>query len=202
MVKNNQDKDSNDNELINLASITVNKIPFKKDEVSNKNYSDDSIEEGIILRFNQTLQIYLKVSVGNDTYNLTNYDKVQITDTTSIKYPNIGGYLLQQWNIKCNDKNISGNMQNFIKSTKTNSPTSHSGAESLPPVGDSFMYRETSSNNHGNIVFVSFERTDFIQISNLTFYYNRLSFLTNNSLKSTGQFRIQLLSEDNTWSTR
>ena len=172
MVKNNQDKDSNDNELINLASITVNKIPFKKDEVSNKNYSDDSIEEGIILRFNQTLQIYLKVSVGNDTYNLTNYDKVQITDTTSIKYPNIGGYLLQQWNIK------------------------------LPPISDSFMYRETSSNNHGNTVFVSFERTDFIQISNLTFYYNRLSFLTNNSLKSTGQFRIQLLSEDNSWSTR
>ena len=64
------------------------------------------------------------------------------------------------------------------------------------------MYIEISSNNHGNNVFVSFERTDFIQISNITFYYNRISILTNNSLKSNGRFRIQLLLEDNTWSTR
>ena len=36
-----------------------------------------------------------------------------------------------------------------MKSTETNSPTSYSGATSLPPVGNSFMYIETSSNNHG-----------------------------------------------------
>ena len=72
---------------------------------------------------------------------------------------------------------------------------------SLPPIGDSFMYTETSSNNHGNNVFVSFERTDFIQITKITFYYNRFSILTNDSLKSMG-FRIQLSLEDNTWSTR
>ena len=64
------------------------------------------------------------------------------------------------------------------------------------------MYIETSSNNYGNNVFVSFERTDIIQISNITFYYNRLSLLTNDSLKSRGRFRIQLLLEDNIWSTR
>ena len=64
------------------------------------------------------------------------------------------------------------------------------------------MYKETSSNNHGNIVFVSFERTDIIQIKNITFYYNRFSLLTNISMKSMGRFRIQLLLEDNTWSTR
>ena len=33
------------------------------------------------------------------------------------------------------------------------------------------MYIETSSNNHGQErEFVSFERTDVIQISNITFY--------------------------------
>ena len=38
------------------------------------------------------------------------------------------------------------------------------------------MYIETSSNNHGHErVFVSWERTDIIQISNITFYYNRFS---------------------------
>ena len=37
-------------------------------------------------------------------------------------------------------------------------PTGHSGAASLPPIGDSFMYIETSQNlpGRGN-VFVSFE---------------------------------------------
>ena len=42
----------------------------------------------------------------------------QITDTTKIKYPNTGGYLLQNWVIKCNDKNNNGKIQKFIKSTK------------------------------------------------------------------------------------
>ena len=65
------------------------------------------------------------------------------------------------------------------------------------------MYIETSSNNHGHErIFVSFERTDIIQISNKTFYYNRFSFLTKDSLKSKGRFGVQLLLEDNTWSTR
>ena len=64
------------------------------------------------------------------------------------------------------------------------------------------MYIETSGANYGNNTFVSFERTDIIHITNITFYYNRFSILTNNSLKSMGRFRIQLLLEDNTWSTR
>ena len=89
-----------------------------------------------------------------------------------------------------------------MKSTKTNSPTGNSGATTLPPIGDSFMYLETSSKNHGNNVFCSFERTDIIQISNITFYYNRFSILTDDSLKSMGRFRIQMLLEDSTWSTR
>ena len=93
-------------------------------------------------------------------------------------------------------------IQNFIKSTKTNNPTGYSGAESLPAIGKSFMYIETNSNNHGINVFVSFERTDIIQISNLLFYYKSFSILSNDSLESMGRFRIQLLLEDITWSTR
>ena len=64
------------------------------------------------------------------------------------------------------------------------------------------MYIETSSINHGHEkVFVSWERTDIIQISNITFHCNRFSILTNDSRKSMGRLGIQLLLEDNTWST-
>ena len=127
---------------------------------------------------------------------------MQLTDTTIIKTGNSGGYLLPSWRIFCNDKNNHGKITNFIRATKTNSPTAKSGATSLPPIGDAFMYIETTSNNNGNNVFVSFERIVIIQITNLTFYYNRFSILTNNNLKAMGRFRIQLLLEDNTWSTR
>ena len=131
---------------------------------------DDSIGEGTILRFNQTLQNYLKVSVGYDTYNLTKNDKIQIKNKTEFKFSNIGSDSIQKWNIKCNIKNNDSKIGNFIKSTITNSPTSHAGAISLPAIGNSFMYTETSSNSHGyESVFVSFERTDINQISNITF---------------------------------
>ena len=202
-VFNDQDNEFDNNKLTNLDSITVNRDPNLDNELSNKKYVDNSIGEGTLLRFNQTLENYLKVSVGNDTYNLTKYNKIQITDTTEIKYPNIGSDLLQKWNINCNNKNNVSKVGDFIKSTKTNSPTGDSGSMILPPIGNSFMYIETSSNNHGHErVFVSWERTDIIQISNITFYYNRFSILTNNSKKSMGRFRIQLLLGDNTWSTR
>ena len=202
LVKKNQDNGLNDNKLTNLDSITVNREPGSDNELVNKKYLADELDNSTLFRFNQTLQNYLKVSVGNDTYNLTKYDRIQISDITIIIYPNTGGYLPQNWIIKCNDKNNNGEIQKFIKSTKTNSPTGYSGATSLPPIVNSFMYIETSSNNHDNNVFVSFERTDIIQISKITFYYNRFSILTNNSLKSMGRFRVQLLLEDNTWSTR
>ena len=66
-----------------------------------------------------------------------------------------------------------------MKLPRTNSPTGSPGATSLPPIGKSFMYIETSSNNHGNNVFVSFGPTNIIQIIIITFYYNRFSILTN-----------------------
>ena len=108
--------------------------------------------------------------------------------------------MLQNWNIRCNDKNNNGKIQIFLRSRKTDSPTGNSGAVNLPPIGDSFMYIETSSNKYGNNVFVSFERTDIIQITNISFYYNRYSS-SNQNLRAMGRFRIQLLLSDNTWST-
>ena len=187
---NDQDNEFDNKKVTNLDSVVVNRNPISDNELANKKYVDDSIGEGNVLRFHQTLQNYLKVSVGNNTYNLTEYDKIQIIDTTIIKDPNTGSYLLQNCVIKCNDKKNNGKIQNFIKSTKTNSPTGYLGATILPPIGNSFMYIETSSNNHGNSVFVSFKRTDIIQISNITSYYNRFSFITNDSLKSMGHLRI------------
>ena len=202
LVKNNQVNNLNDNKLKNIYSITINKNPTDDNHVSNKKYIDDQLDKNTILRFNQTLQNYLKVSVGNDTYKLTKYDKKQITDSTVIRVGNGGAFILPLWKIICNNKNNNGKISNFIKTTKTNSPTSQSGATVLPPIGNAFMYIEKSGDNYGNNTFVSFERTDSIQITNITFYNNRFSILTNDSLKSMGRFRIQLLLEDNTWSSQ
>ena len=124
-----------------------------------------------------------------------------MTDTTVMKAGNTGGYLLPNWKISCNDKNSSGKITNFIKSTKTNSPTGSSGATSLPPIGTAFMYIETSSKKKGDNVFVSWERTDIIQITNISFYYNRFS-ISDPDFRAMGRFGIQLLLEDNTWITR
>ena len=132
----------------------------QENEQSRRDLGIDFYDESnTLLKFNQTLQNYLKVSAGNKIYNLTKYDKIQITDTTVIKSPNSGGYLLQNWKRECKDKNASGKIQKFIRSTKTNSPTGDSGATSLPPIySDSFMYIETSSNKNGdNLLYPSNE---------------------------------------------
>ena len=90
----------------------------------------------------------------------------------------------------------------FYTSKETSSPTSSSEASLLQPTGDSIMYIETSANNQGEEVFVSSERTDIIQITNITLHFKRYSILTNDCLKQMGRFRVQLFLEDNTWSTR
>ena len=113
----------------------------------------------------------MKISVGNDTYKLTKNDKIQLTDLTEIRYLNRGSSLLQKWNIKCSNKYGDSRVGDFLKSTKTISPIGFSGATNLPPIGTSFMYIETSGNNSGNNnVFVSWERIDFLQVTNITFY--------------------------------
>ena len=151
---NEQDNEFDNNKLTNLDSVTVNRNPNQYNELTNKKYVDDSIGEGTLVRFNQILQNYLRVSVGNDKYNLTKFHKRQLTDTTNMKAGNTGGYVLPYCKIICNDKNNNGKIQNFVKSTKTNSPIGDSGATSLPPIGSAFMYIETNSTNHGNNLFV------------------------------------------------
>ena len=175
-VFNDQDKEFDNNKLTILDRVTIFRNPISDNEVSNGKYVDDAIGEGTIVRFNQTLENYLKVSVGNGKNRLTKYDKKQCTDTTEIKLLKIGSDILQKWNIKCNNKIIQCRITDFIKSTKTSSPAGHLRATSLPTIGKSFMYVETSSNNYGNNVFVSFDRTDIILISNITFCYKGFQF--------------------------
>ena len=139
---NDQDIEFDNNKLTNLDSVTVNRNPISDNEMVKKKYIADSLGESTLVRFNQSLQIFLKVSVGNYVYNLTKYGKIQITDTTIFIYPNTGGYLLQNWAIKRNDKNNSCKIQSFIKSTNANSPTGYPGATSLTPIGNSFLYRD------------------------------------------------------------
>ena len=140
LVKSNQDNDLNDNKLTNLDSVQVNRNPTSDNELSNKKYVDDELDKNTIVRFNQTLQNYLKVSVGSDTYNLSKYDKISITDVTEIRAPCPGSDLLQRWKIINNNKNGDMKIGKFLKSTKTTSPTGESGATSLPPIGNSYIY--------------------------------------------------------------
>ena len=92
LVKNNQDNDFNDNKLINIDSITVNRTPTSDNELSTKKYIDDELDKNTFVRFSQTLSNYLKVSVGNDIYHLTKYEKNYITDLTEMKAPISGLY--------------------------------------------------------------------------------------------------------------
>ena len=201
LVKNNQDNDLNDNKLTNIKSITINSNPTDDNHVSNEKYIDDEVDKNTIVRFNQTLSNYLKVSVGNDIYNLTKYDKISITDVTEIKFPNRGSQLLQKWNIYGNKKIYQSRIFDFIRSSKTGSPTDNSGAINTPPIGTAFMYIETSGNNNGDNVYIILERTDIIQISNITFYFNRYS-ISDPEYRAMGRFRIKLLLEDNIWTTQ
>ena len=138
-VFNDKDNEFHKNKLSNLDSIKFNGDPSSDDELSNKKLVDDELYKKTKLGFNQTLDNYLKVSVGNDTYNLTKFDKLKFTDTTIFKTGNSGGYLLPNWRNICNDRINNGNISSCIKSTKTNSPTTHSRAASILPVGNSFM---------------------------------------------------------------
>ena len=201
LVKNNQDNDFNDNKLTNLDSIQVNRNPTLDNEVSNKKYIDDELDKNTIVRFNQTLSNYLKVSVGSDIYHLTKYEKNYITDLTQMRAPNNGMYLLQRWHIICKDRNGNSKINNFVKSTKTNSSTDDSGATALPPIGNSFMFIESSGVNNGFGTYAILTRTDIIQITNISFYYNRFS-ISDENLRAMPRFRIQILLEDGSWDNK
>ena len=117
-------------------------------------------------------------------------------------FPNTGNDLLQNWKIICNNRNGEGKPSDFMKLTKTSSPTGESGPTSLAPIGNCFMYIETTSNNNNSSndnVFVSFESTDNINISNITFYYNRYS-ISLASHRNMGKVEIQIL-RNGVWET-
>ena len=200
-VKNNQDNDFNDKKLTNIDSITVNRNPNSDNELANKKYIDNELDKNTIVRFNQSLENYLKLSIGNDTNNLAKYDKINLTDITEMRNPNTGQSLLQKRVLKCLSKNYNAKINTFLKSTTSTSPTAESGANSIPPIGWSFMYVETSGNNHGaNHKMVSWERTDIIHVSKIKFYYKRFS-ISDQNLRGMGRFKIQILLQDNSWST-
>ena len=202
LVKNNQDNNFNNNKLTNINSITINTNANDNNHVTNKKYVVDPLDKDTIVNLNDNSNDrYWKVNINNSLYNLQIYNKILLTDTTIIKFPINGAYLLQNWRIFCNDRNNSGKLNTFIRSTKTNSPTSNSGSTVIPPVGNAFMYVETSSNNFGENVFCSWESTDIVQISNITFYYNRFS-IEDISFRAMGCFRIQILTKDNVWLTK
>ena len=66
-----------------------------------KKYINVEIDKNTFLGFNRTFEIFFKVSVGNDIYNLTKHNEIQITDTTEIKFPNTVSDLIQKWNTIC-----------------------------------------------------------------------------------------------------
>ena len=140
MVKSSEHFDFNDNKKTNTDSIAINRNPTSDNEVSIRKYIDDELDKNTIVRFNPTLQNYLKVTVGNDTYKLTKNDKIITTDMTEIKFPIICSDLLQKRHINCNNKHNDSKVGKFQKKTITNSPTGESGATTLPPIGNSFMY--------------------------------------------------------------
>ena len=203
LVKNNQDNDFNDNKLININSITINNNPTDDNHVTNKKYIDEELNKDTIVRLNDNSNDrYLQVHINTTAYNLQIYNKTQIIDTTKLIFSNSGTDLLQNWKIICNNRLGEGTPSDFLKSTKTSSPTGDSGATSLAPIGSCFMFVETSANNHessNDNVFVSFERTDIIHISNITFYYNRFSTSIPDK-KNMGKFEIQLL-RNGVWQT-
>ena len=84
MVKKIQDNDLTNNKLTNINLITFTNSPTDDSHVSNKKYIDDGLDKNTIVRFNETLENYLKVSVGDDIYNLTKYKKFQLPDITVI----------------------------------------------------------------------------------------------------------------------
>ena len=64
---NDQDNEFNNKKKTNLDSVSVNRNPNSDNDLVNKKIIDDELDKNTIVGFNQILQNYLKVSVGNDT---------------------------------------------------------------------------------------------------------------------------------------
>ena len=119
---------------------------------------------------------YLKIAIGSTVGNLTKFDKNQQIDTTVINYPNQGGCLLHQRNVKCNDQIDSGEKTNVTESSKTNTLTGTTGAKNVPPFVGSFVYGEKSGEFFRSNVYCTLERTGLFQIIDISFYCIRYSY--------------------------
>ena len=109
IVKSNENNNFNDNEITKVKKIDINENPTNDNHVSIKKYVDDSLDENTNVRLNSNSnENHLQVRVQNAAFNLQIYNKAQMIDTTTINYPNTGGYLLQKWKIECNNKNGDG----------------------------------------------------------------------------------------------
>ena len=88
------------NEVTNLDSLTFDRNPLLDEKASSKIYNNDELDKKTILKFNQTLEIYLKVSVGNDVCGITKqwFKAKRKIKRGIIKVPNNGIYLLQKSN--------------------------------------------------------------------------------------------------------
>ena len=100
---------------------------------------------------------------NNISYNLQIYNKTQIIDLTKIIYPNTD--FLQNWKIVCNI-NLNGRKpSDFLKSSQSSTPTGITGANVAPPIGNAFMYIESSSLIHGeNFMYHLREQILFILV--------------------------------------
>ena len=117
LMTNNPDNDFNDKKIPNIDFKTVIRKPTLDNEVSNKNYIDNDLDKNTLVIFNRTEETYLKVSVGDDTYNLSKNIKIQTLYTTVSKTSKKGGSLLPCWNINCIDKTKNGKLYNRPKQT-------------------------------------------------------------------------------------
>ena len=117
--------------LNNLDSITVNRNPNTDYELSHKTHVDVDLDRNTIFRFNQSPQKYLKVTLGNNKYSRTLFDRFQIPDATINEYLNRRWDLLQQWKKECNYKNGNGKIATFVKSSLSTTPTGSTGATSI-----------------------------------------------------------------------
>ena len=150
---NEQGSELDNNKLRNQEKFTNYWYPHIDGKDSNRKNVDDELDEvdtNTFLSFNQTLQICLKVSVGNNVQNLAKNNRKQIIDKIIIRTGNSGWHIRPPWKKECNDKNNASKFTNLLTATKTNSPTPNSGTTSIPSPGGNCVYIKTSSNNYGH----------------------------------------------------
>ena len=74
-VYSDRDNEFDNIKLTLLDSVSVKRNPKSDHELVNEKHLDDELDKNIILRFDQTLKNYLKVSVGKTNIILLNMMK-------------------------------------------------------------------------------------------------------------------------------